>query len=208
MLSVQSNIFGKASGGGAMSARMAAADQAKRKFAVTEGDHLTLLNIYNNFSKISKERQSQWCQQNQINYKILMRADQIRNQISKYAKRYNLLNSSSSSPSTEAIRKSIVAGYFAHAASYELDGLYHTVRGDLKLTIHPSSVCYVKDPPKWVVYHEVVFTNKEYIRNLTAIEPHWLAEVAPHFYQFRGLNVPDSSDVGKSEQKTKQPRFG
>ena len=48
--------------------------------------------------------------------------------------------------------------------------------------IHPSSSLFNK-PPEWVVYHELVFTSKEYMRDSTAIQPEWLIDVAPAFYK-------------------------
>lgn len=43
--------------------------------------------------------------------------------------------------------------------------------------------------PKWVVYHSLVFTDKHYMRNVIAIDPSWLIETAPHFYQLRTQNL-------------------
>ena len=36
----------------------------------------------------------------------------------------------------------------------------------------------------WVVYHEVFQTTKEYMREVTAIDPKWLVEYAPAFFKF------------------------
>jgi len=35
-----------------------------------------------------------------------------------------------------------------------------------------------------VVYHELVMTTKEYMREVTAIDPKWLVEFAPKFFKF------------------------
>ena len=48
--------------------------------------------------------------------------------------------------------------------------------------IHPSSGLS-KESPRWLVYFELVFTTKEYMRNVIEIKPEWLAEIAPHFYK-------------------------
>ncbi len=37
--------------------------------------------------------------------------------------------------------------------------------------------------PKWVIYHELVFTTKEFMRNVIEINPEWLLEIAPHYYK-------------------------
>jgi len=41
--------------------------------------------------------------------------------------------------------------------------------------------------PRWVVYHELVLTTKEYMRTVSEIKPEWLVEVAPHYYNRREL---------------------
>ena len=50
--------------------------------------------------------------------------------------------------------------------------------------IHPSSVlAREEDPPKWLLYHELAFTSKEYMRSVAPIKGEWLVEIAPHYYQ-------------------------
>ena len=36
--------------------------------------------------------------------------------------------------------------------------------------------------PKWVIYNELVFTTKEFMRELIEIKSEWLLEIAPHYY--------------------------
>jgi hypothetical protein len=38
-------------------------EEAIMEFAVTEGDHVTLLNVYQQFSEEERSAQSSWCQQ-------------------------------------------------------------------------------------------------------------------------------------------------
>ena len=38
------------------------------------------------------------------------------------------------------------------------------------------------------MYHELVFTSKEYMRQVVEIKPEWLVEIAPHYY----VRYPDS----------------
>ena len=47
--------------------------------------------------------------------------------------------------------------------------------------IHPSSGL-AEALPRWVVYHELVLTTKEYMRVVSEIKPEWLVEIAPHYY--------------------------
>ena len=48
--------------------------------------------------------------------------------------------------------------------------------------MHPGSVLF-KRAPEYVIYHEVLETNKVYIRDVTVIEASWLTELAPHYYE-------------------------
>ena len=47
--------------------------------------------------------------------------------------------------------------------------------------IHPASSLFQRQPD-WIVYHELVLTSKEYMRECCVIEPRWLAELAPRFF--------------------------
>ncbi|KAK3085332.1 hypothetical protein FSP39_001648, partial [Pinctada imbricata] len=81
-------------------------------------------------------------------------------------------------------RRCITSGFFANAAYLHYTGVYKTVRDDHTLYIHPTSVLSVEKPPQWVVFNEVIQTNKDYMLDITAIKPEWLQELAPHFYQY------------------------
>nr|XP_013802477.1 PREDICTED: probable ATP-dependent RNA helicase DHX35 [Apteryx mantelli mantelli] len=151
-----------------------------RKFAVEEGDHLTMLNVYEAFVKHSKS--SQWCQEHFLNYKGLVRASIVREQLKKLLVRFKVPNSSSEGDPDPVLR-CIVSGFFANAAKFHSTGAYRTIRDDHELHIHPTSVLYAEKPPRWVVYNEVIQTAKYYMRDVTAIESAWLLELAPHFYQ-------------------------
>lgn len=36
---------------------------------------------------------------------------------------------------------------------------------------------------RWVVYHELVLTSKEFMRTVSEIKADWLVELAPHYYR-------------------------
>ena len=42
--------------------------------------------------------------------------------------------------------------------------------------------CNFSAQPEWVVYHEFVLTSRNYIRTCTSVEPEWLLELAPQYY--------------------------
>ena len=111
----------------------------------------------------------------------------------------------SSSDDVETICKSLTAGYFYNAARQSKTGEYRTVKKQHVVHIHPSSV-YAKeeDPPKWLIYFELAFTSKEYMRMVSPIQGTWLTELAPHCYKSQDIEdsdakkVPNAKAVGKA----------
>ncbi len=59
---------------------------------------------------------------------------------------------------------------------------YKTVVEQTQVFIHPSSALFQRQPD-WVIYHELVLTSKEYMREVCAIDPKWLVELAPRFFK-------------------------
>ena len=47
------------------------------------------------------------------------------------------------------------------------------------LAMHPSSICF-NSAPQWVIYHEIIITTKEYMRDVTVIEPHVYSPLPQH----------------------------
>ncbi|XP_067128593.1 probable ATP-dependent RNA helicase DHX35 [Centruroides vittatus] len=158
------------------------AKKMKYKFSVTEGDHITLLNVYNAFIK-QETNKKKWCESNFLHYKGLQRVTEIRNQIIKLLQKFKI-KLISSEGDVDTICRCIVAGFFANAAYLHHSGEYKTIRGEHTLHIHPSSVVYSQKQPQWVVFNEVLHTTKEYMRDITVVEASWLYELAPHYYEF------------------------
>jgi ATP-dependent RNA helicase DDX35 len=164
-------------------------ETARRKFAVEEGDHLTLLNLYQAF--VSKGRKdAKWSRDNYVNFKSLSRAISIRNQLRRYLERFGIDVSESLNDTTrptnedkaEKICRCLTTGYFAHAAKMQPDGTFRSVNG-MVMHAHPTSLMFNRKA-EWVVFHEVIETgNKVYIRDITKIERSWLLEYAPQFYE-------------------------
>ncbi|KAJ9095801.1 hypothetical protein QFC19_007415 [Naganishia cerealis] len=149
----------------------------RRKFTAEEGDHLTLLNAYNAFVKYGRQS-PKWCGNHRLNYKALLRAVSIRQQLKKYLDRFGIKTVSCQGDS-KRLRRCLVTGYFKNAARMMPDGTYRSVRENALLNVHPSSVLFTRNATTgWVIFHEVVETSKSFIRDLTVIEQDWLVELA------------------------------
>jgi ATP-dependent RNA helicase DDX35 len=131
-----------------------AMESSRRKFAVEEGDHLTLLNVYQAY--VTKGRKdAKWCRDNHLNHKSMVRAVSIRTQLKRYLERLGVetveslaTNDSRTSESSKAeqIRKCLTTGYFAHAAKMLPDGTFKSVAGGIVLHAHPTSLMFVSGP--------------------------------------------------------------
>ncbi|KNB11165.1 hypothetical protein FOXG_20473 [Fusarium oxysporum f. sp. lycopersici 4287] len=166
-------------------------ETSRRKFAVDEGDHLTLLNAYQAF--VTKGRkEAKFCHENNLNFKSMSRAVSIRAQLKRYLERFSInideTLAGQASPEAnvkkaEQIRRCLTSGYFAHAARMQPDGTFRNVEGNMVLHAHPSSLMFNRKAD-WVIFHEAMETgSKIFIRDVTKIEKGWLLEYAPEFYQ-------------------------
>eukprot|EP00953_Heterococcus_sp_UTEX-ZZ885_P038285 19656-Heterococcus_DN1.PRE.1 len=72
---------------------------------------------------------------------------------------------------------------FEQVAHRERSDHYLTVKDNQVVGIHPSSALDSK--PEWVIFEEFVLTSKNFIRTVTAVQPEWLVEVAPHYYDLQ-----------------------
>ena len=65
---------------------------------------------------------------------------------------------------------------------------YRTLVDQQQVFIHPSSAMFNRQPD-WCIYHELVLTSKEYMREVTAIDPKWLVEFAPRQVELSVLKI-------------------
>ena len=167
------------------------AAQSRAKFHAYEGDQITLLNVYNGYSQCGAKQRNKWCRDHFINHRAMTRVESVRDQLKGYLTKLEL-PIDSSFPDIDPLRKSIVAGFFLNtamrtAAEAGVTGsktAYKTMCGKSEIVkVHPSSSLFMRNPPpRFVVYNELVFTSKYYIRNVVIIEKEWLLELAPKFF--------------------------
>jgi HrpA-like RNA helicase len=138
---------------------------------------------------------NQWCFENFIQVRSLRRARDIREQVESMMERVEL-EVASAPDNTDAICKAITAGFFYHTAKLQKSLDYRTVKHPQNVHIHPQSALH-NSQPKWVVYHELVFTTKEFMRQIVEIKPDWLVEIAPHYYKKKDI----ADDSGKKLPK-------
>ena len=169
------------------------ADNARVNFNKPGGDHMTLLHVWNSWAETNFS--TQWCFENFIQIRSMRRARDIREQIEALMERVEIEVSSAPS-NVDGMCKAITAGFFYHTAKLQKTLDYRTVKHPQTVHIHPSSTLHGTQP-RWVVYHELVYTSKEFMRQIVEIKPEWLVEIAPHFYQRKDIE----DDAGKKLPK-------
>ncbi|XP_057466767.1 probable pre-mRNA-splicing factor ATP-dependent RNA helicase DEAH5 [Actinidia eriantha] len=175
--------------------KQAQADQKRAKFFQPEGDHLTLLAVYEAWK--AKNFSGPWCFENFVQSRSLRRAQDVRKQLLTIMDKYKLDVMSAGKNFTK-IRKAITAGFFFHAARKDPQEGYRTLVENQPVYIHPSSALFQRQPD-WVIYHELVMTTKEYMREVTVVDPKWLVELAPRFFKV--------SDPTKMSKRKRQERI-
>ncbi|CAB4281095.1 unnamed protein product [Prunus armeniaca] len=156
------------------------ADNARLNFHTGNvGDHIALLKV-----------------------RSMKRARDIRDQLEGLLERVEIELVSNLSD-YETIKKAITSGFFPHSAKLQKNGSYRTVKHPQTVHIHPSSGLS-QVLPRWVIYHELVLTTKEYMRQVTELKPEWLVEIAPHFYQLKDVEDSMSKKMPRGEGRAQQ----
>eukprot|EP00190_Bangiopsis_sp_CCMP1999_P007862 CAMPEP_0198724912 /NCGR_PEP_ID=MMETSP1475-20131203/2307_1 /TAXON_ID= ORGANISM="Unidentified sp., Strain CCMP1999" /NCGR_SAMPLE_ID=MMETSP1475 /ASSEMBLY_ACC=CAM_ASM_001111 /LENGTH=512 /DNA_ID=CAMNT_0044486551 /DNA_START=27 /DNA_END=1565 /DNA_ORIENTATION=+ len=179
MLSVNNSIFYRPKD------KAVFADAARAAFARGgTGDHITLLNCYNQWRDSGFA--TQWCFENFVQNRTIKQARDIRDQLEGLLERVEVPRLSSLD--NVSIGKAIASGFFYNAARLEKGGSYKTLKNPHTVHIHPSSCLFKNEKlPRWLIYHELVFTTKEFMRQVMEIESQWLLEIAPYYYKAKEL---------------------
>lgn len=163
--------------------RLEEADTAREKFCVPESDHLTLLHVYTQWK--ANRYSDGWCIKHFLHPKALRRAKEIREQLEDIIKQQKLTLTSCGTD-WDIIRKCICSGYYHQAAQVRGIGEYINLRTSVTVQLHPTSALHgLGILPDYVVYHELILTSKEYMLYVTAVDPHWLADLGAVFYSIK-----------------------
>jgi len=160
MLSVNNSIFYRPKDKAVM------ADSAKAAFHRVfggVGDHLGLLACYCQW--MDSGYSTQWCYENFVQVRSMKKARDIRDQLDAMLERVEVVKCSSNDH--QQIRKALVAGFFYHVACLQKNGSYRTIKNPISVHIHPSSSLFKSEKlPRWILYHELVFTSDYFVRQV------------------------------------------
>lgn len=194
MLSVNGSIFFKPKD------KAVHAEASRKSFFSVTGDHLMLLKVYNDW--MSTGYSKHWCYEKFVQYKSMCRARDIREQLERLCEKVEVKLVSDPSDTTK-IRKAILCGFFYNVSRVSRDGgSYRTVKKNQSVCLHPTCALF-DSPPRWVVFNEIKQTTKEYMRIVSEIEPMWLVETAPCFYDKEEIIELSKKKMPKNRGKSR-----
>ena len=158
-------------------------DAAREKFFVPESDHLTLLNVYQQW-KVNMADHG-WCTEHFIHVKGMRKAREVHAQLLDILEQQKVEHMSCGA-SWDVVRKCVCSAYFYNSARIKGIGEYINMLTAIPCNLHPSSALFgLGYTPDFVCYHELIMTSREYMTQVTAVEGEWLAELGPMFFSVK-----------------------
>ncbi|XP_028423565.1 DEAD/H (Asp-Glu-Ala-Asp/His) box polypeptide 32a isoform X2 [Perca flavescens] len=179
--------------------------QCHRKFQHPEGDHFTLINIYNAFKQSQREQYftaEKWCQDYFLDYSALKTAEAIRSELTDTLNRIELPISEPSfgtKTNTHNIKRALLAGFFMQIArDVDGSGNYFILTHKHMAQVHSLSSYGAQSQkmglPEWVVFHEYTLSDNNCMRTVSEISPQVYIQMAP-LYFFYNLPPSESKDI-------------
>ena len=158
---------------------------AMSELADRSGDHVTYANLVAEMDDRGIDHEE--CKEKFINRVALVKAIEIRNQLSRFLKKYGRIQAIGieGDERSRAIRKCVTSGFFFNAAKLANDGNYYTVRGKHLVAVSSSSVLHSHgDTSEYIVFGETHDGRRGgiEIRSCSTIDARWLRELAPHYW--------------------------
>uniref|UniRef100_A0A8B9GZH6 DEAQ-box RNA dependent ATPase 1 n=1 Tax=Astyanax mexicanus TaxID=7994 RepID=A0A8B9GZH6_ASTMX len=206
-----------------------AAATHRRPLLHSEGDHLTLINVYNAYLQHNEDEA--WCSTNFLNASALRLAVVIRAELLEVMQRIELPVSPPAfgcQDNSTNIKRALISGFFLKVA-HDVDGSgnYLLLTHRHVAHLHPFSSYLCRrprpNPPSWVLYHDFTISHDNCIRTASEVHPHMFVELAPQYYlgnlppsegkdllmEIRqSLLPPDEQEEGETESKRHGDRPG
>lgn len=162
---------------------------AMSQIADSSGDHVTYVNALMEQDEQNFTREE--CLERFLDYVALRRVMEVRKQLLGVLKRrrngrISSLGSATVEERSRAIRKCVTAGFFSQIAKLQTDGRYYTLHNPILVTptatsifqshgMHSEYICFceTQDGPRGGME----------LRSVSAIDPRWLRELAPHYWE-------------------------
>ncbi|XP_058631612.1 ATP-dependent RNA helicase DQX1 isoform X1 [Onychostoma macrolepis] len=165
-----------------------AAATHRRPLLHPDGDHMTLINIYNAYLQHNEDEV--WCKTNFLDVAALRLAVVIRAELLEVMQRIELPVSPPAfgcQDNSTNIKRALISGFFLKVA-HDVDGSgnYLLLTHRHVAHLHPFSSYRCRrpqlNPPSWVLYHDFTISYDNCICIVSEIHPQMLVELAPQYY--------------------------
>ncbi|KAL3821812.1 hypothetical protein ACHAXA_003314 [Cyclostephanos tholiformis] len=180
-------------------------DNAMADVLDRSGDHVTSVHLFDLVDHSGKILSEDECRDRFVNRAALVRAFDVRDQLSRFLRRRFGGNGGSSSSSwfgpkrreivgsrvydpderSEAIRKCVTAGYFTNAARLGDGGRYYSLRGNYAVSVSPSSVLHrYGESSEYIVFGRTYDGSRGGVdaKPCSSVNGLWLRQLAPHYW--------------------------
>merc|ERR1719468_1433481 len=108
----------------------------------------------------------------------------------------------------DVVRKAVCSGYFHNAGKLRGIGEYVNLRSKIPCHLHPTSALYgLGYTPDYIVYHEVMYTVKQYMQTVTTVDAYWLAELGPMFFSVRESGSDSHTRLRQEQEEQRQMEY-
>lgn len=168
--------------------KVEAAATHRRPLLHSDGDHMTLINVYNAYLQHNEDEV--WCRTNFLNASALRLAVVIRAELLEVMQRIELPVSPPAfgcQDNSTNIKRALISGFFLKVA-HDVDGSgnYLLLTHRHVAHLHPFSSYHCRrpqpSPPSWVLYHDFTISHDNCICIISEIHPQMLVELAPQYY--------------------------
>lgn len=163
-------------------------ESAISEFADSSGDHVTYANVISQQDDRRMDREE--CSERFLDYFAIRRITEVRDQLLRFLKKFGRIRSLGMATVDEkrkVILKCLTSGFFFNVAKLHNDGKYYTIRGTNHILVSPSSSSIFHthgSHAEYIIFCETHDGSRGgmELRNVSAIDPRWLRELAPHYW--------------------------
>jgi pre-mRNA-splicing factor ATP-dependent RNA helicase DHX15/PRP43 len=195
-------------------------ERAISLFKHRDGDHMTLLKIFNFYVKAiggddnkdipsslprrNYRESREFCRIHYLHEKSLREAINIRNQLLFTLRELQLpitgidMLDFDDSGYSYSIRRALCRGLFMRTAHLSPEYTYQTLQDGNSFTLHLS--CGLKGADQWILYHEALLTERSSLRTCSKIEEEWLREDFPRaklFFHTHSANLLTEREMSR-----------
>ncbi|KAI8874364.1 P-loop containing nucleoside triphosphate hydrolase protein [Ramicandelaber brevisporus] len=151
----------------------------RRQFVSRDGDHLTFRNML--LAYLAANGDPQWCRDHFVNGRGMRHVMDVRKQLRQHCTRLGFdIDALTCGSNYDVVLQCFLSGYFGNTALLQPDGSYRTLIGSHTVAIHPSSVMHGRKVEA-IMYDQVVFTSKLYVRGVSAVQASWIPKASPKY---------------------------